>query len=167
MAQMSVKLKYGFVTGKGTEDEARHTSVTFRELTSEDVINSQLAAERVVIGENGKAVAYCSEVLMGLEMLRRQILSVGTILGRCLSNNCIPSILRIWSYSQKKRVQWMTYWRRPASGGDLMPLATALSSLIVNLSQRFDINHLQQLPLRQLLRLTDQLRKQHGKPPHH
>ena len=81
MAQMSVKLKYGFVTGKGTEDEARHTSVTFRELTSEDVINSQLAAERVVIGENGKAVAYCSEVLMGLEMLRRQILSVGTIPG--------------------------------------------------------------------------------------
>ncbi|BBR57921.1 hypothetical protein WP7S18C02_34440 [Klebsiella sp. WP7-S18-CRE-02] len=47
-----------------------------------------------------------------------------------------------------------------------MPLATALSNLIVNLSQRFDINYLQQLPLRQLLRLTDQLRKQHGKPPH-
>ncbi|NCL83155.1 hypothetical protein EK468_22010 [Citrobacter braakii] len=61
----------------------------------------------------------------------------------------------------------MTYWRRPASGGDLMPLATALSSLIVNLSQRFDINYMQQLPLRQLLRLTDQLRKQHGKPPNH
>nr|DAL21424.1 MAG TPA_asm: hypothetical protein [Caudoviricetes sp.] len=48
-----------------------------------------------------------------------------------------------------------------------MPLATALSSLIVNLSQRFDMSYLQQLPLRQLLRLTEQLRKQHGKPPHH
>ncbi|HFS8942353.1 TPA: hypothetical protein ACH1TP_002893 [Enterobacter roggenkampii] len=47
-----------------------------------------------------------------------------------------------------------------------MPLATALSNLIVNLSQRFDINYLQQLPLRQLLRLTEQLRKQNGKPPH-
>lgn len=48
-----------------------------------------------------------------------------------------------------------------------MPLATALSNLIVNLSQRFEINYLQQLPLRQLLRLTEQLRKQNGKPPHH
>ncbi|HFK4066902.1 TPA: phage tail assembly protein [Kluyvera ascorbata] len=81
MAQMNVTLKHGFITGKGTEDETRHTSVTFRELTSEDVIKSQLAAERVVIGENGKAVAYCSEVLMGLEMLRRQILQVGSIPG--------------------------------------------------------------------------------------
>jgi len=81
MAQMDITLKHGFVSGKGTEDEACHTSVTLRELTSEDVIKSQLAAERVVIGENGKAVAYCSEVLMGLEMLRRQILQVGSIPG--------------------------------------------------------------------------------------
>nr|DAI76044.1 MAG TPA: hypothetical protein [Caudoviricetes sp.]DAI78336.1 MAG TPA: hypothetical protein [Caudoviricetes sp.] len=29
------------------------------------------------------------------------------------------------------------------------------------------MSYLQQLPLRQLLRLTEQLRKQHGKPPHH
>ncbi|HFS8942354.1 TPA: phage tail assembly protein [Enterobacter roggenkampii] len=81
MAEMNITLKHGFVTGKGTEDEACHTAVTLRELTSEDVIKSQLAAERVVIGENGKAVAYCSEVLMGLEMLRRQILQVGSIPG--------------------------------------------------------------------------------------
>lgn len=81
MAQMSVKLIHGFVTGKGTDDETCHKDVTFRELSSEDVIKSQLAAERVVIGENGKAVAYCSEVLMGLEMLRRQILQVGSIPG--------------------------------------------------------------------------------------
>jgi hypothetical protein len=39
-----------------------------------------------------------------------------------------------------------------------MPLATALSNLIVNLSQRFDMSYLQQLPLRQLLSLTEQLR---------
>ncbi|KEA51792.1 MULTISPECIES: phage tail assembly protein [Mangrovibacter] len=81
MAQMTCTLKHGLLTGKGTADEACHVDVTFRELNSEDVIKSQLAAERVVIGENGKAVAYCSEVLMGLEMLRRQILSVGTIPG--------------------------------------------------------------------------------------
>ncbi|BBV67850.1 hypothetical protein STW0522KLE44_42380 [Klebsiella sp. STW0522-44] len=81
MAQMNVTLIHGFITGKGTEDETRHTEVTFRELDSRDVIESQLAAERVVIGDNGKAVAYCSEVLMGLEMLRRQILQVGSIPG--------------------------------------------------------------------------------------
>ncbi len=81
MAQMTIQLKHGFVTGKGTEDEACHISVTLRELTSQDVIESQLAAERVVVSENGKAVAYCSEVLMGLEMLRRQIREVGSIPG--------------------------------------------------------------------------------------
>ncbi|MGE0969522.1 hypothetical protein ACQFN5_05970 [Klebsiella sp. WOUb02] len=48
----------------------------------------------------------------------------------------------------------MTCFRRPRLGGDLVPLATALSNLIVNLSQRFDMSCLQQLPLRRLLRLT-------------
>lgn len=81
MAQTTFTLKHGYLTGKGTEDETRHTTVILRELDSRDVVESQLAAERVVIGENGKAVAYCSEVLMGLEMLRRQILSVGVIPG--------------------------------------------------------------------------------------
>lgn len=81
MAKMTLTLLHGYVTGKGTLDEKRHIEVTFRELTSEDVINAQLAAERVVIGDNGKAVAYCSEVLMGVELLRRQILSVGDIPG--------------------------------------------------------------------------------------
>ena len=81
MAQTTFTLKHGYLTGKGTEDETRHTTVILRELDSRDVVESQLAAERVVIGENGKAVAYCSEVLMGLEMLRRQIMSVGVIPG--------------------------------------------------------------------------------------
>jgi phage FluMu protein gp41 len=81
MAELTVTLKHGFITGKGTEDEARHSVVTFRELNSKDVIDAQLEAERVVIGDNGKAVAYCSEVLMGLALLRKQILSVGDIPG--------------------------------------------------------------------------------------
>ncbi|CAH6294247.1 hypothetical protein AN2336V5_4053 [Klebsiella oxytoca] len=81
MAEMKITLKHGYVAGKGTDDEIRYTEVTFRELTSKDVIDAQLEAERVVIGENGKAVAYCSEVLMGLGMLRRQIASVGEIPG--------------------------------------------------------------------------------------
>ncbi|HCI6319550.1 TPA: phage tail assembly protein [Klebsiella quasipneumoniae subsp. similipneumoniae] len=81
MAEMKITLKHGYVAGKGTDDEIRYTEVTFRELTSKDVIDAQLEAERVVIGENGKAVAYCSEVLMGLALLRKQILWVGEIPG--------------------------------------------------------------------------------------
>ncbi|EBU8551966.1 hypothetical protein DLC15_05210 [Salmonella enterica subsp. enterica serovar Telelkebir] len=81
MAQTTIPLIHGLVTGKGTEDEARHMVVTLRELNSKDVIDAQLESERVVIGPNGKAVAYCSEVLMGVELLRRQIASVGSIPG--------------------------------------------------------------------------------------
>ncbi|SYT14726.1 phage tail assembly protein [Klebsiella pneumoniae] len=81
MAEMKITLKHGYVAGKGTDDEIRYKEVTFRELTSKDVIDAQLEAERVVIGENGKAVAYCSEVLMGLALLRMQILWVGEIPG--------------------------------------------------------------------------------------
>nr|WP_113865479.1 phage tail assembly protein [Brenneria salicis]NMN90527.1 phage FluMu protein gp41 [Brenneria salicis ATCC 15712 = DSM 30166]RBP64857.1 phage FluMu protein gp41 [Brenneria salicis ATCC 15712 = DSM 30166]RLM31576.1 hypothetical protein BHG07_04780 [Brenneria salicis ATCC 15712 = DSM 30166] len=81
MAKMTVTLIHGLVTGKGTADEARHMVVDLRELDTKDVIDSQLASERVVIGENGKAHAYCSEVMMGLEMLRRQIASIGDIPG--------------------------------------------------------------------------------------
>lgn len=73
MAEMKITLKHGYIAGKGTDDEIRYKEVTFRELTSKDVIDAQLEAERVVIGENGKAVAYCSEVLMGLALLRKQI----------------------------------------------------------------------------------------------
>ncbi|WP_262032669.1 phage tail assembly protein [Serratia liquefaciens] len=81
MAKMTFPLKHGLVTGKGTTDEAKHIQVELRELNTKDIVESQLASERVVIGENGKAVAYCSEVMMGLEMLRRQILVIGSIPG--------------------------------------------------------------------------------------
>lgn len=81
MAKMTVPLTHGLVTGKGTGDEQTHMVVELRELETKDVIDAQLASERVVIGDNGKAVAYCSEVLMGLEMLRRQIASIGEIPG--------------------------------------------------------------------------------------
>ncbi|BEO03102.1 Mu-like prophage FluMu protein gp41 [Serratia marcescens] len=81
MAKMTVTLTHGLVTGKGSPDEATHREVELRELNTQDVVESQLASERVVIGENGKAVAYCSEVMMGLEMLRRQIAAIGSIPG--------------------------------------------------------------------------------------
>ena len=80
MAELTFTLKHGLRTGKGTTDEMLHKDVTLRELTSRDVIESQLASERVVIGEHGKAVAYCSEVMMGLEMMRRQIKKIGEII---------------------------------------------------------------------------------------
>ncbi|MFV2241665.1 phage tail assembly protein, partial [Escherichia coli] len=81
MAEMTFELKHGLLTGKGTADETLHKTVKLRELTASDVIDAQLAAERVVLGENGKAVAYCSEVLMGLEMMRRQVAAIGSIPG--------------------------------------------------------------------------------------
>lgn len=81
MATIEFDLIHGLRTGAGTTDEAMHKTVRLRELTTDDIVDSQLAAERVVIGENGKAVAYCSEVLVGLEMLRRQIASIGFIPG--------------------------------------------------------------------------------------
>ncbi|EMS0101212.1 phage tail assembly protein, partial [Escherichia coli] len=81
MAELTFELKHGLLTGKGTADETLHKTVKLRELTASDVIDAQLAAERVVLGENGKAVAYCSEVLMGLEMMRRQVAAIGSIPG--------------------------------------------------------------------------------------
>lgn len=81
MAQTTIPLIHGFITGKGTEDETRHMSIVLRELGSKDIVDAQLESERVVISPNGKAVAYCSEVLMGLELLRRQIASVGDMPG--------------------------------------------------------------------------------------
>ncbi|MEG0100200.1 MAG: phage tail assembly protein [Citrobacter sp.] len=81
MAELNFDLKHGLLTGKGTADETLHTTVRLRELTSKDIVDAQLASERVAFGANGKAVAYCSEVLYGLEMLRRQIAAVGTLPG--------------------------------------------------------------------------------------
>ncbi len=47
----------------------------------------------------------------------------------------------------------------------MMPMAAALTNLLVNLSGRFSLSYLEQLPLRQLFRITAQLRKQNGKAP--
>ncbi|SHG64597.1 Mu-like prophage FluMu protein gp41 [Pantoea sesami] len=81
MAEMTFELTHGLLTGKGTADETLHKTVRLRELDASDVIDAQLAAERVVLGENGKAVAYCSEVLYGLELMRRQIATIGSLPG--------------------------------------------------------------------------------------
>lgn len=83
MAILVFDLKHGLKVGKGKDAET-HYEVELRELTTADVIDSELAAEKVVVvGENGseKGVAYISGVLMGLELLRRQVARVGEIEG--------------------------------------------------------------------------------------
>lgn len=81
MAELTFDLKHGLLTGKGTADETLHKTVRLRELTSKDIVDAQMASERVVIASNGKAVAYCSEVIYGLEMMRRQIATLGNLPG--------------------------------------------------------------------------------------
>ena len=65
----------GFVAGEQT-----HHEVGLRELTSKDVIDAQFAAEKVVVID-GNAMAYTSDALMGVELLRRQVEFVGSYQG--------------------------------------------------------------------------------------
>lgn len=75
MAIMTFDLKHGFKVGEST-----HTEVGLRKLTTGDYIDAQLAAEKVVV-QNNKALAYTSDVLMGLELLCRQVEYIGAIQG--------------------------------------------------------------------------------------
>ncbi|AWK84471.1 phage tail assembly protein [Photobacterium damselae] len=75
MAIMTFNLIHGFKAGEET-----HFEVALKELTSKDVIDAQMASEKVAVVE-GKAVAYTSDVLMGLELMRRQVESIGTFKG--------------------------------------------------------------------------------------
>jgi phage FluMu protein gp41 len=83
MAILVFELKHGLTVGKGADAET-HYEVELRELTTADVIDSELAAEKVVVvGANGseKGIAYTSGVIMGLELLRRQVARIGEIDG--------------------------------------------------------------------------------------
>ena len=79
MACLVFEIKHGLTVGKGSDAET-HYEVELRELTSADVIDAQIASERVVVIDK-KAHAYTSDVLMGLELLRRQIKRIGEIPG--------------------------------------------------------------------------------------
>ena len=79
MAILVFELKHGLTVGSGADAET-HYEVELRELKTADVIDSQLAAEKVVV-VSGKAVAYTSDVIMGLELLRRQIARIGSVTG--------------------------------------------------------------------------------------
>lgn len=75
MAIMTFDLEHGYKVGEST-----HMEVGLRKLTTGDYIDAQLAAEKVVV-QNGKALSYTSDVLMGLEMLCRQIEYIGQVQG--------------------------------------------------------------------------------------
>ncbi|NAX01435.1 hypothetical protein CAG61_06110 [Vibrio sp. V34_P3A8T189] len=75
MAIMTFNLEHGFKVGENT-----HFEVGLRELDSGDYIDAQLAAEKVIV-HDGKAVAYTSDVMYGLELLLRQVEYIGSVQG--------------------------------------------------------------------------------------
>ncbi|MGE6160631.1 phage tail assembly protein [Aeromonas salmonicida] len=80
MARITFQLEHG-IQGKGSDEQSLlYREVGLRELTSADLIDAQLEAEKVVV-QNGKAVAYTSDVLYGLNLLCRQVEYIGEIKG--------------------------------------------------------------------------------------
>lgn len=82
MALITFQLEHG-IPGKtmgGGDEPLLYRDVGLRELTSADLIDAQLEAEKVVV-QNGKAVAYTSDVLYGLNLLCRQVEYIGEIKG--------------------------------------------------------------------------------------
>lgn len=75
MAIMTFDLSHGLKVGEQT-----HFEVGLKELNSGDYIDAQLAAEKVIVAD-GKAVAYTSDVMYGLELLIRQVEYIGKVQG--------------------------------------------------------------------------------------
>lgn len=75
MALVTFDLPNGLQT-----DQSTYKEVGLRKLVTGDYIDAQLAAEKVIV-QNGKALSYTSDVLMGLELLCRQIDYIGSIQG--------------------------------------------------------------------------------------
>lgn len=73
------RLINGLEYGVGDDAEMQY-DVTFRELTAGDIIDAQLASERVVETRSGPQLV-SSAAQMGFELLRRQIGSIGCIKG--------------------------------------------------------------------------------------
>ncbi|TEW31390.1 hypothetical protein E2R48_00580 [Histophilus somni] len=73
---MELNLKKGLMLG----DEPQ-TSVKLRELTTGDMLDAELAAERLVQDKDGNPVLLVSQTLFSYELLRRQIASIGDIQG--------------------------------------------------------------------------------------
>lgn len=73
---MQLVLQTGLMFG----DEPQ-TEVTLRELTTGDLLDAEVAAERMIMSPDGVPVLVKSPALFGYEILRRQIASIGKING--------------------------------------------------------------------------------------
>lgn len=73
---MEIRLKQGLMYG----DEPQY-DVKLRELTTGDLIDAELASERLMVDKQGTPVLVTSPVLFGYELLRRQIASIGKLQG--------------------------------------------------------------------------------------
>ncbi|AMM81375.1 hypothetical protein AW43_02805 [Pasteurella multocida subsp. multocida PMTB2.1] len=73
---MEIRLKTGLMYG----DEPQY-DVVLRDLTTGDLIDAELAAERLMLDKQGNPVLVASQVLFSYELLRRQIASIGKLQG--------------------------------------------------------------------------------------
>lgn len=80
MALMTFELKHGMKAVGSDGESLLYREVGLRELSGEDLIDAQLDAEKVVL-LNGKAMAYTSDVLYGLNLLCRQVEYIGEVKG--------------------------------------------------------------------------------------
>ena len=80
MAEHQFDLIDGITTGEG-DKAATHKRVTLRTLTSGDLEDAALEAERVIRDEDGGVALATSPVLMSNAILRRQVIQLGGIMG--------------------------------------------------------------------------------------
>lgn len=80
MALITFELEHGLKAVGSDGESLLYREVGLRELTTADLIKAQLDAEKVVV-QNGKAVAYTSDVMYGLNLLCRQVDYIGEIKG--------------------------------------------------------------------------------------
>ncbi|MDY4480298.1 MAG: phage tail assembly protein [[Pasteurella] aerogenes] len=73
---MNFTLKHGIPL-----DDEPQVDVETRELTTQDLIDAEMAAERLVFDSQGNPALVTSQVLFNYELLRRQIKSIGKIAG--------------------------------------------------------------------------------------
>ncbi|WKS99793.1 phage tail assembly protein [Gallibacterium salpingitidis] len=73
---MNITLKTGLMYGDEPQKE-----VVLRELTTGDMLDAELAAERLLVDKVGNPVLVTSQVLFSYELLRRQIASIGKLQG--------------------------------------------------------------------------------------
>lgn len=73
---MNIKLTHGLAYGEEIQFD-----VVLRELTTNDILQAQLAAEKLVFDKQGNPHLVNSPTLFSYEVLRRQIAKVGVING--------------------------------------------------------------------------------------